>query len=207
MLEDLTIKAYMDQTASSTPVPGGGSAAALSGALAAGLTQMVAGLTIGRKGFETVETDMQRIADEAGGLREKCLANIDRDSDAYTGVIDAFRLPKGSDEEKQARAQAIQQALQHASQVPLETAELAARIIKLAAKVVAKGNPNAVTDGAVAAMLARTATLAGAMNVRINLASIKDRDFAAQLAGRVDELETQVTKIEEELLAGLNLET
>ncbi len=207
MLEDFTIKAYMDQTASSTPVPGGGSAAALSGALAAGLTQMVAGLTIGRKGFETVETDMQRIADEAGGLREKCLANIDRDSDAYTGVIDAFRLPKGSDEEKQARAQAIQQALQHASQVPLETAELAARIIKLAAKVVAKGNPNAVTDGAVAAMLARTAALAGSMNVRINLASIKDRDFAAQLAGRVDELETQVTKIEEELLAGLNLET
>ncbi len=207
MLEDLTIKAYMEQTASSAPVPGGGSAAALSGALAAGLTQMVAGLTIGRKGFEKVEADMQRIADEAGGLREKCLANIDRDSDAYTGVMDAFRLPKSSEEEKQARTQAIQEALQHASQVPLETAELAARIIKLAAKAVAKGNPNAVTDGAVAVMLARTAALAGAMNVRINLDSIKDREFVAQLAGRVDELETRVKKIEEELLSGLKLET
>ena len=207
MLEDATIKAYMEQTASSAPVPGGGSAAALSGALAAGLTQMVAGLTIGRKGFEKVEADMQRIADEAGGLREKCLANIDRDSDAYTGVMDAFRLPKGSEEEKKARTQAIQQALQHASQVPMETAELAARIIKLAAKVVAKGNPNAVTDGAVAAMLARTAALAGAMNVRINLDSIKDREFVTQLAGRVDELETRVKNIEEELLSGLKLVT
>jgi formiminotetrahydrofolate cyclodeaminase len=207
MLEDLTIKEYMDQTASSKPVPGGGSAAALSSALAAGLTQMVAGLTIGRKGFEAVESDMQQLTDEAGGLRKKCLANIDRDSDAYTGVMDAFRLPKSSEEEKQLRAQAFQQALQHASRVPLETAELAARIIELADTVVARGNRNAVTDGAVAAMLARTAALAGAMNVRINLASIKDRDFVAQMSGRVDELETRVKKIEADILSGLKLET
>ncbi|KPJ79094.1 MAG: methenyltetrahydrofolate cyclohydrolase [Deltaproteobacteria bacterium SG8_13] len=205
MLADLGIKEFVDQTASSKPVPGGGSAAALSGALAAGLTEMVAGLTIGRKGFEAVESDMQRIAEEAGELRKKCLQNIDRDSDAYTGVIDAFRLPKSSPEEKNTRKLAIQTALQHASRVPLETAELAARVIELAGQVVAKGNPNAVTDGAVAGMLARTAVLAGAMNVRINLATIEDRDFTARLAGQVDELEARAKKVEQELLAGLKL--
>ena len=203
MLEDSRIREYIDQTASSTPVPGGGSAAALSSALAAGLTEMVAGLTIGRKGFEAVESDMQHIAEEAAELREKCLGNIDRDSDAYTGVIDAYRLPKSSDEEKSARTQAIQKALQHASQVPLETAELAARVIELTGQVVTKGNPNAVTDGAVAAMLARTAALAGAMNVRINLASIKDREFVTQMTDRVDDLESRVKKIEEDILSGM----
>lgn len=207
MLKDLRIREYMDQTASSIPVPGGGSAAALSSALAAGLTEMVAGLTIGRKGFEAVEADMQQVVDKAAKLREKCLRNIDRDADSYTGVIDAFRLPKSSDEEKQVRAQAIQQALQHASRVPLETAELAAEIIELAGEVVAKGNPNAVTDGAVAVMLARTAALAGAMNVRINLGSIKDHEFVAQLAAQVDELETRVKKIEGDVLSGIKLAT
>ena len=206
MLADLNVKEYIDQTASSTPVPGGGSAAALSGALAAGLTQMVAGLTIGRKGFEAVEVEMQGIVEQAAGLREKCVANIDRDSDAYNGVIEAFRLPKESEREKTARTDAIQKALQHASRVPLETAELAARIIDLAVQVVTKGNPNAVTDGAVAASLARTAALGGVMNVRINLASIKDRDFADQMARRVDELEARVKQVERDILAGLPLD-
>ena len=206
MLADLKVKDFIDQTASSTPVPGGGSAAALSAALAAGLTQMVTGLTIGRKGFEAVEVEMQGIAEQAAELREKCLRNIDRDSDAYTGVIEAFRLPKGSDGEKKARTEAIQKALQHASRVPLETAELAARIVELAAQVVANGNPNAVTDGAVAASLARTAALGGVMNVRINLASIKDRQFAASLARQVDELEARVKQAELELLVGLQLD-
>ena len=206
MLADLKVKEFTAQTASADPVPGGGSAAALSGALAAGLTQMVAGLTIGRNGFEGVENEMQRIFEEAAELRKKCLGNIDRDSDAYAGVIEAFRLPKGSDLEKKARTAAIQQALQHASRVPLETAELAARIIYLAAQVVKKGNPNAVTDGAVAGMLARTAALGGVMNVRVNLASIKDSAFVARMARQVDELETTVKQGESELLAGLQLD-
>lgn len=206
MLADLKVKEFTAQTASADPVPGGGSAAALSGALAAGLTQMVAGLTIGRKGFEGVENEMQRIVEEAAALREKCLGNIDQDSDAYAGVIEAFRLPKGSDLEKQARTDAIQKALQHASRVPLETAELAARIIYLAAQVVKKGNPNAVTDGAVAGMLARAAALGGVMNVRVNLASIKDSAFVARMTREVDELEATVKQGESELLAGLQLD-
>ena len=207
MLSELTIKDFLDQTASAAPVPGGGSAAAVSGALAAGLTAMVAGLTIGRKGFEGVKAEMQRIVEEAAELRAKCLRNIDRDSDAYTGVLDAFRLPKSSAQEIQTRTHAIQKALQHASRVPLETAELAARVIDLAARVVKKGNPNAVTDGAVAGMLARTAVLAGVMNVRINLASIQDNEFANRMAEQVEALETTVKKVEEDILAGLKLDT
>ena len=206
MLSDLTIKEFLERTASSKPIPGGGSAAALSAALAAGLTQMVAALTIGRKGFEDVETKMQRIVEEAAGLREKCLQNVDRDSDAYSAVIDAFRLPKSNAEENQTRKQAIQDALQYASRVPLETAELAAKIIALAGQVTKKGNPNAVTDGAVAGMLARTAVLAGAMNVRINLASIKDRQFIGRMSARVEELETTVRQAEKELLAGVQFD-
>ncbi len=207
MLADLTIKEFIDRTASSLPVPGGGSAAALGGALAAGLTQMVAGLTIGRKGFEAVEAEMRRIVEQAADLRQQCLRNIDRDSDAYTGVIEAFRLPKSSDEEKDARTHAIQKALQHASRVPLETAELAAQIIDLAARVVKKGNPNAVTDGAVAGMLARTAVLAGAMNVRINLTSIQDRAFVSDMDRQVDELEAKAKQVEQQLLADLRLDS
>jgi formiminotetrahydrofolate cyclodeaminase len=206
MLADLTIKEYIEQSASSLPVPGGGSAAALSAALAAGLTQMVAGLTIGRKGFERVEAEMQGIVEEAAGLRKKCMVNIDRDSDAYNGVIEAYRLPKGSEEEKNVRRLAIQEALQHASWVPLETAEFAARIIDLAAQAAAEGNPNAVTDAAVAGMLARTAVLAGAMNVRINLASIEDRQLVAQMNRQVDELEAKAKQVEQRLLAGLQLD-
>jgi formiminotetrahydrofolate cyclodeaminase len=206
MLADLTIKEYLNQSASSLPVPGGGSAAALSAALAAGLTQMVAGLTIGRKGFERVEAEMQRIVEKSVGLRQKCMVNIDRDSDAYNGVIEAYRRPKGSEEEKKARKLAIQEALQHASRVPLETAELAARIIDLAAQAAAKGNPNAVTDAAVAGMLARTAVLAGAMNVRINLVSIEDRRFVAQISRQVDELEAKAKQVEQKLLAGLQFD-
>lgn len=203
MLVELTIKEFVDRTASSLPAPGGGSSAALSAALAASLAQMVAGLTIGRRGFEDVEAKMQGIVKEAAVLREKCLANIDRDSNAYNEVIEAFRLPKNSEEEKRARAQAVQKAFEDASRVPLETAELAERIIELAAQVTAKGNPNAVTDGAVAGMLARTAALGGAMNVRINLASIKDRRFVADMTRKVDELEAKVRKMEQQLLAGL----
>ena len=206
MLAELKIQDYIDQTASSTPVPGGGSAAAVSSALAAALTQMVAGLTIGRKGFEAVEPDMQRIVEQTVELRQKSLRNIDRDSDAYTGVIDAYRMPKASEAEKTARTQAIEKALQHASRVPLETAELAAQVLELALQVCRSGNPNAVTDGAVAGMLARTAALAGAMNVRINLASMQDRQFAAQLAGQVQQLEEKVMAIEAELLAGVTLD-
>jgi formiminotetrahydrofolate cyclodeaminase len=205
MYADLTIREFMEKTASSAPVPGGGSVAALSAALAISLSQMVAGLTIGRKGFEDCQEEMKAIVDSASELRQQCLANIDRDSDAYNQVMAAFKLPRDSEEDKQARTEAIQNALKLATRVPLETAMLAFKIIELAAQAVEKGNPNAVTDGAVGAMLARTAVLAGLYNVKINLSSIKDGDFVADISKQVEKLEEKVVKKEKEILAKVNL--
>ncbi len=204
MYADLTIREFMEKTASSTPVPGGGSVAALGAALAISLSQMVAGLTIGRKGFEDCQEEMKAITASASELRQRCIANIDRDSDAYNQVMAAFKLPRDSEEDKLVRAQAIQSALKQATRVPLETATLAFKIIELTAQAVEKGNPNAVTDGAVGAMLARTAVLAGLYNVKINLSSIKDSDFVADISKQVEHLEEKVVKREKEILANVN---
>ena len=201
MFADLTIKEFLKETASSEPVPGGGSVAALSAALAAGLSEMVAELTIGRKGFEEFEEEMTEIAASAAILRDQCSENIDRDAEAYNQVIAAFRLPKGSEEEIKVRSEAIQAALKHAALVPLETARRAFQIVEHAGKVVQNGNPNAVTDGVVAAMLARTAVLAGLYNVKINLTSINDGDFVADLSKQVDQLEEEIIRKEKEILS------
>jgi len=205
MYADLTIREFMEKTASSAPVPGGGSVAALVAALASSLSQMVAGLTIGRKGFEDCQEEMKTITASASKLRQRCIANIDRDSDAYNQVLAAFKLPRDSEEDKQARAEAIQSALKQATRVPLETATLAFEIIELAARTVEKGNPNAVTDGAVGAMLARSAVLAGLYNVNINLSSIKDSEFVIDISKQVEQLEEKVEKKEKEILAKVNL--
>jgi len=205
MYADLTIREFMEKTASPAPVPGGGSVAALGAALASSLSQMVAGLTIGRKGFEDCQEEMKAITASASELRQRCIANIDRDSDAYNQVMAAFKLPRDSEEDKQARAEAIQSALKQATRVPLETAMLAYKIIELAAQAVEKGNPNAVTDGAVGAMLARTAVLAGLYNVKINLSSIKDSEFVADISKQVEQLEEKVVKKEKEILSKVNL--
>lgn len=201
MLSELTVKEFLKAAASSTPIPGGGSAAALAAALAAGLSEMVAGLTVGRKGFEEFEEEMTEIAASAATFRDRCSENIDRDAEAYNQVIAAFRMPKDNDEEKKARSEAIQIALKHAALVPLETARLAFQIVELAGKVVQNGNPNAVTDGVVAAMLARTAVLAGLYNVKINLTSINDSDFVTDLSKQVDQLEEVTSRKEKEILS------
>jgi len=205
MYADFTIREFMEKTASSAPVPGGGSVAALGAALASSLSQMVAGLTLGRKGFEDCQEEMKAIIASASELRQRCIANIDRDSDAYNQVLAAFKLPRDSEEDKRARAEAIQSALKQATSVPLDTATLAFEIIELAARVVEKGNPNAVTDGAVGAMLARSAVLAGLYNVNINLSSIKDSEFVADISKQVEQLEEKAVQKEKEILAKVNL--
>ena len=200
MLAELSIKEFLKEAASSSPVPGGGSAAALSAALAAGLSEMVAGLTVGRKGFEEFDEEMKKIATSAAILRDRCSENIDRDAESYNQVIAAFRMPKDSEVETKVRNEAIQAALKHAALVPLETARQAFEIVELAEKVVQNGNPNAITDGVVAAMLARTAVLSGLYNVKINLTSINDNDFVADLSKQVDQLKEEIFRKEREIL-------
>ena len=200
MLKDLKITEFLKKTASGEPVPGGGSVAALTAALAASLTEMVANLTIGRKQFESQESEMKKIAAVAEGLREKLQEDIDDDSAAYRKVMAAYQFPKNTEEEKKRRTQAIQDALKKAALVPLGVARDAFSIMTLAQKVIADGNPNAATDGAVAVMIARSAVLAALYNIKINLSSIKDNAFVAELMNEVEYLEGQVLEKEQEIL-------
>jgi formiminotetrahydrofolate cyclodeaminase len=205
MLADLTIKDFLQQLASQVPVPGGGSAAALSAAIGASLSQMVANLTIGRKGFEEVEARMKEVAKLAEEYRDKLVKDIDRDSQAYTEVMAAYKLPKNTDKEKDRRDQAIQEGLKNAALVPLSVAEDALKIMDLAGKVVKEGNKNAATDGAVAAMTARTAVLAALYNVKINLSAIKDTTFEERVAQEVKRMEDEVEHKEKAILSDVDL--
>ena len=205
MLKDLTITEFLEQTASAEPLPGGGCTAALTAALAAGLTEMVANLTIGRKEFQAVEDEMKKIAKTAADLRKKLQNDIDNDAQAYREVLAAFKLPKNTDGEKKQRSRAIQQAFKSAAKVPLSVARDALKIMDLASRAIALGNQNAVTDGAVGVLASRTAALAALYNVKINLSAIIDSDFVEKLAREVEDLENQAIRKEKEILAHIKI--
>jgi len=201
VLAELRVSELLDKTASSDPVPGGGSIAALSAAAAAGLAEMVANLTVGKKGYEAVEEEMKAVAAKMRPLREKFLKDMDRDADAYNEVFSSFKMPKRTEEEKEKRQKAIQEGLKHAASVPLGVAEDAFSILGLVRTVIAKGNKNAVTDGAVSAMMARTAVLSALYNVKINLGSIKDEAFVNRVRKKVKHLDAETVKMEKEILS------
>ncbi|KGL49285.1 cyclodeaminase/cyclohydrolase family protein [Porphyromonas cangingivalis] len=200
MLKDLKITEFIDKTAGSDPVPGGGSISALCGTISAALTQMVAQLTIGKKKYVEVEEEMKAIAQKAEDILNELILDIDRDSDAYNMVFDAFKLPKETDEEKAKRSDAIQEATKHAALVPMEVAKKTFSLLPLIQAVVEKGNQNAITDGCVAMMCARTAVLGALLNVRINLGSLKDEAFVTNLATEAKKMEEEVQSIERKVL-------
>jgi formiminotetrahydrofolate cyclodeaminase len=205
VLADLSIKEYLAKTASGDPVPGGGSSAALNAALAAALIEMVAQLTIGRKNFEGVEAEMQAAAKKASTLRQTLIEDIDRDSDAYARVLKAFQMPKGTEAEKTGRARADQDAIKQAALVPLSVAQAAVALMDLGRTVIARGNPNAASDGAAGVLAARMAAQAAVYNVRINLGSIKDETFTAELKREVDRLEAEAGAKEKGILSLLKI--
>ena len=193
------------QLASSEPVPGGGSISALAAASAAGLVEMVANLTASGKGFEAVKAEMKKISREAAAYREKLSECIDRDAKAYNQVISSFRMPKKDKAEIKTRDRAIQAALKHAAEVPLWVASETLKLMTFAEVVLKKGNPNAVTDGLVAVMMARAAILGALYNVKINLKFIKDASYVSKLSAQVREMEATALKKEKDLLALVNL--
>ena len=203
-LTDLSIKGFLVKTASNSPVPGGGSIAALSAAVAASLSEMVARLTIGKDGYDAFEEDMKKIAKDAADYRNKLIKDIDRDSNAYNNVMAAFKLPKATEQERKKRKKAIQEALKNASLVPLDVAKDAFKIIELAEKVVKYGNESAVTDGAVAVMMARTAVLSALYNVKINLISIKDKGFIEKVRKEIIYMESKIINREREILSDIS---
>jgi len=166
---------------------GGGTASAVAGAMAAGLAGMVARLSIGREGMEP-DPYYREIDAEARVLTGSLMNGGAEDSEAFGAVMQSFTLPKGTDEEKTVRSQAIQDAMVDATRVPLENGERCARVLDLVRKLRDRSNPNAASDLAVAGSLARTALEGCLANVAINLASIKDRDTAADLEGRATAL-------------------
>jgi len=204
-LADLSIEEFLAKTASGSPVPGGGSIAALSAAIAAGLSEMVANLTISKKGYEVTKEQMKGIAKDAAEYRNELIQYIDRDSDAYNDVLTAFKLPKGNKQEENKRKQAVQDAFKNAALVPLDVVKNAFKIIELAEKVVKHGNKNAITDGAVAVMMARTAVLSALYNVKINLSSIKDVDFVKRIRKEVANLESEIKNKERKILSFLSI--
>lgn len=152
MLAELTVKEFLDKVAGSDPVPGGGSVAALNGAVASALTAMVAGLTIGKKGYEEHEELMKHISRLSIRQQELFVEYIDRDSEAYDHVFGCFKLPKSTDEEKAARSAAIQEATRFAALVPMQVARNACELMEIIADVARLGNQNAITDACVAMM-------------------------------------------------------
>ena len=204
MLADLTVKDFLDKVACSDPVPCGGSIAALNGALASALTTMVARLTVGKKGYEVSEELMQHAQTITLRLLDEFIALIDKDSEAYNEVFACFKLPKATDEEKAARSAAIQEATKKAALIPLEVARKALDMMTIIADVVHLGNRNAVTDACVAMMSARSAVLGALLNVRINLGSLKDREFVLQLQTEADKIEQAACQKEKEILDAVN---
>lgn len=206
MLVDLTVKEFLNKVAGSDPVPGGGSIAALNGAIASALAAMVANLTIGKKNYELHEELMRHIAEVALKQKEVFVEDIDRDSEAYDGVFACFKMPKATDEEKAARSAAIQEATKHAALVPMQVARNAYELMTIIADVARLGNRNAVTDACVSMMSARSAVLGALLNVRINLSSLKDKEFVTQLSQEADELERLACEKEKQLLDEVNQE-
>lgn len=206
MLVDLTVKDFLAKIAGNDPVPGGGSVAALNGAIASALTAMVANLTLGKKGYEAHQELMNHISVMANRQIQQFVSDVDRDSDAYNGVFNCFKMPKATDEEKAARSAAIQEATKDAATVPMQVARAAIKWMDIIADVARLGNRNAVTDACVAMMSARSAVLGALMNVRINLGSIKDADFVGSMKTEADELERQACQKERLLLEAVKQE-
>lgn len=194
---------FLDQLASGTPTPGGGSASAYAGASAAALVAMVARLTVGKKKYAGVESQMWALIEQADDLRTALTQAIATDAAAFDAILAAVRLPKNSPEEQAARATAMEQATLHAIEVPLYTAELAVRVLDLASKAAAMGNLNAISDAGTSAALARAALTGAGLNVRINCQSLQDQSSAAPFMARLAELEAAALECEKSVQAAL----
>ena len=200
-MKNMTIQQFAMQTASNEPVPGGGSISALAGSLAAALTEMVAGLTIGKKKYADVEEEMKEAVEPMKAVCAQLLDDIKRDSESFDQYMQALTLPKETEEEKAARTEAMQNGLKAAVEVPLSVAKAACGILSYAETMVVKGNKTAVTDALVATMMARTAVLGAGFNVKINLESIKDQEYVDRIGKEVAELEKQAIEQEKKILA------
>ena len=204
-LKNLSVTEFAAITASDAPAPGGGSCSALAGSIAAALGEMVARLTAGREKYASSQAEMEKIIEAFPPVREKLINAVDEDSKAFDLYMAALAMPKTTDEEKVARSAAMQEGLKAAAKVPLGVAQAIDTLFPLLEKAVTIGNPNAVTDGMVGTMMARTGILGALFNVRVNLESIKDEAFVAELSAETDKLQKSAVEWEKKILSQVNL--
>lgn len=200
-MKDLTLTQFLDRLASSDPTPGGGTVSAIAGAAAAGLLAMVARLSTGKAGDDAALGRTLALGDAE---RAALLDLAGRDAGAFEAVMQAMRLPKGTDDEKERRRSAIQKALRGASDVPLEVASRGVALLEASADLARTGSLSAVSDVGVAALLAHAAVQGALLNVRINLRSIKDQSYNVQAAERVRALGQRADVLRDEALAEVN---
>jgi glutamate formiminotransferase / formiminotetrahydrofolate cyclodeaminase len=191
--------AFLDALAAATPTPGGGSAAAYTAASAAALVAMVARLTLGKKKYESVEPRMQTILEASESLKQDLSMSVQRDAAAYEAVIKAYRLPKETTEEKEARRNAIEAAVLQAAKEPLQVAHHSVAVLELAEQAVRFGNVNAISDAGTGAALAFAALKGAGFNVRINLASLDDDNVSRVLMNDLKSLESRAATLEGEI--------
>ena len=184
-LAKMNLREFCNETLSDSPAPGGGSVAALMGALGASLGGMVANLSAGKRGWDDKLEYFSDWAVKAQQLKDELLSLVDEDTAAFNKVMDAFALPKGATEEKATRAAAIEQATKYAAEVPLKVMETASKSYDLLAEMAERGNPASVSDVGVGALATRACVEGAALNVRINLAQLKDEKFKGVLEEKV----------------------
>ncbi len=187
-LTDKPVTNFLDELASNAPAPGGGSVAALGGALGAALVSMVCNLTLGKRGYDEVQDDIKDLLAESEALRMDLTNLLEDDVAAYSGYSKAAKMPRATEDEKAERTEAMQAALQVATDVPLRICEAAAKVMDLCMPAGEKGNKWAVSDAGVAVLMAEAAVRSAALNVLINLGSLKDEEFVAQRRARLESL-------------------
>jgi len=203
-LESMKIHRFLDELASSSPAPGGGSVAALSGGLGAALSSMVCNLTIGKGKYQDVQDEIKSVLKESEKIRNNLTELIDEDTKAFNDVIKAFKMPKETDIQKKKRTKSIQEGYKKAANIPLKTAFECYKIFDIAKIVAEKGNINSVTDAAVSAIMARSGVNSAVLNVKINLDSIKDEKFVSKTNKKIKDLEDKTDRKTKEILKIVN---
>ena len=199
MIKDKSIQVFLDELASKSSTPGGGSAAAIIGAMGAALISMVANFTVGKKGYEDVDAEAQDILKQSEELRGRLTDMIKADVDVFNRVMAAYGMPKESDDEKAKRSEEIQAALKEATDVPLACARAAADVIKLCKPIAEKGNKNVISDAGVAVLAGQAALRSAALNVYINIGGIKDEQFTSDREKQLEDTLAGMDTLTEEI--------
>jgi formiminotetrahydrofolate cyclodeaminase len=196
MLVEKNLEEFLDELASSSPAPGGGSVSALLGSLSAALTSMVCRLTENKKGYENVITEIKKVLEESELIRKKTTELIDEDTAVFNEVMSAFKIPK----KNPGRLKTIQDAIKKAAEVPLKTMRECYKALELAKVVAEKGNVNSISDAGVAALTATTGVQSASLNVMINLKFINDNDFVERIAKEVTDLTKKSIELNKEII-------